>query len=103
MITSPRTEAWSPIIHMHMLHLCPPLHNSIRNENMIQLLGVLVEDVSVSFDRVDAGNFVQFTEDTIEWREDGTSLDEFVEVAGNNDVGCGVQFEEGLDERLSKL
>ena len=61
---------------------------------MIQLLSVLIKHVSISLHRIKAGDFVKFAEDTGERCEHRTSLGEFVEVAGYDDVGVRVEVEE---------
>lgn len=68
---------------------------------MVQLLSVLVEDVAVPFDSWNPGSFVNVSHASVgQGLVDGTSLDEFVEVATDDDVGVTVLVENSVDEAL---
>ena len=100
MITDPRTETWGPVVYMNMLDLRSSLFNRLRDKDMIQLLRVLVKDISVSLHGVETRDFVEFTENVSERCEHGTSLCEFVEVTGYDDVRIRVEVEERFNESL---
>ena len=69
----------------------------IRDEHMVQLLGVHIENVGVALDGLDAHDGVQVTEPrngdvALEWGDRG----ELIEVASGDDLSLLVLIEDGL-------
>lgn len=86
----------SPVVDMHVLHLSATVHDGGREEDMVKLLGVLVEDVCVALDGVEVRCFVDLGEQVVERGEDSRGLDVFIEVSADNDVRSRVQCEQRL-------
>lgn len=64
MIARPRTQGRRPVINVNMFDCCSSARDRIRDENVIQLLGVLIEDVRIPLNRFDTGIFVHFGQKT---------------------------------------
>ena len=102
MITSSVCNTCCPIVYMDMLHFGPSQRHSRRHPHMIELLGVLVEDVRVAFGDGDVGDFVDLVDDVVECCEDRARLHVFVVVSGDDDAGERIEFEERFDEGLQE-
>ncbi len=101
MITSPVRQQQLPIVHMNMLHLGTPIFDGIGDKNMIELFIFVVEDVGISFDWGDIRGLVDIRDGHSAVRsEHGTSLQELVVIASDDDVGVWIFGEDGFGECL---
>jgi len=90
MIARAGADCLGKVVDVDVLNLYTALRNNVRHKDVIELLVLLVENVGVSFDWFDTGDFVYLRKDTVEGRENGTRHDEFIAVSTNNDIGVGV-------------
>lgn len=88
---------------MDVLDLDLALADGLRNEDVVQLLVLVVEDVRVALIRRHVREHVGLEEHVVERRENGAGFDELVEIARDDEVDVAVEVEDGLDERLLRV
>lgn len=86
---------------MNMFNFNLPLRKGGRNEGLIKLLSVLVEDIRVTLHRINTSSLVDVGHDVRERSEDRPSLEIFIEVPSNNDVGPNVDVKNRPDKILA--
>lgn len=94
-----------PRVEVQVLQQSLSLPRSVlADKHVIQLLRVHVEEVRVSLLRCNIRNIVEL-EHGADGHEllDGSDLCEFVEVAGGDDTGLGVDLEDLADEILDSV
>ena len=101
MITRSGVDIQTPVVNVDMLDLDLLLSNVTRNEQMIKLLVVLVEDVGVPLDVRKIGKLIDLMKDGVKGCECCAGLDIFIAVTPDDDVGIFVNGEDRLDEGLS--
>lgn len=101
-ITGPSRQRRGPVVHVNMFHFSPPPRNGIRHPDMVQLLGVLVEDVRVPLGHWHIGDLVDLVHETVERLEDRARLDVLVVVSRDDDAGPGVDLQKRFDEFLGQ-
>lgn len=101
MVTDPRGQRRRPCVNVNVLELDLSPLDSRRDQRVVELLRVLVEDIAVSLVLGDLGGLVDVGEQAGEGLVDRAGLDELVEVAGDDDVGKTALVEHSLDEALS--
>ena len=90
-VARPRALARRPVVHMHMLDLDAPAERDRgRDEDVVELLRVLVEQVRVALDGGHARERVDLEQDAVKGGEDGAGLAVLVAVPADDDVGGGV-------------
>jgi hypothetical protein len=93
-----------PCVQVQMLQLrcaCLGTHSPLGDEQMIQLLRVHIEQVSVSLLGRNSGNLIEVEHGTAGHEGlEGFDLGELVEVAGSNDAGLGIDLQDRSDEVL---
>ena len=101
MVARARTQRRRPVVHMHMLDReLAAAHDRVRDEEVVELLAVLVEEVRVALDERHVRRDVELGEEPVERREHGARLHVLVAVAADEDARVRVKREERLDERL---
>ena len=103
MVTSPIRERWLPIVDVDVLDLDLALADGLRQEDMVQLLVLVVEDIGVALVGRDVRGDVGLGEHVVEGGENGASLDELVVIARDDEVNVRIEGEDGLDKCLQDV
>lgn len=77
--------------------------DSIRHEGVIQLLRVLIENVAISLNQRNSSNFIDVSQHCSQGLEDRSRLQEFVEVAGDDDICIFIVSQDSPHEILLPL
>ena len=86
--------AGRPAVDVDMLDLYASQRDGRRDEDVIELFhGVLVR-VCVSLDRRDVGESISLEDEVVESLEDRTRLNEFIEVACDDDARKRVELQD---------
>lgn len=93
MVARPRALARRPVVHVHMLDFDPAPRDGGRDEQVVELLRVLVEEVRVALDGGHARDRIGLEQDAVEGREDGAGLAVLVAVSADDDVRARVLFQ----------
>ena len=83
-----------------MLDFDTPFCYCRADENMVQRLAVLIENVRVSLDKWDVGQFIRLEQDAIKGGKHGAGLGVLVEVASEEDRSTRVQVENAFHKGL---
>ena len=83
-----------PVVHVDVLDLDALAADSLRYEDVVELLILVVEHVGVALGDRHVRDFVHLAQDAGEGSVDGARLDELVEVARDDDGRVGVEFED---------
>lgn len=87
---------------MNVLELDSTSLQRIRNEGMVDLLRVLVENIAVPFNQRYPNGFINIGEDVKHGLVCGTGLGELVIVSSNHEIGMWIFAEKGLRECLPR-
>lgn len=91
---------WCPGIDVDVLKVDASGRDGAGDPDVVELLRVLVEGVSVAFLGWDLGDLVEGVHEVLKGLEDRTSLDVLIVVTSNDDACPGVDLQDRLDEIL---
>lgn len=95
-----RVDVRCPVVHVNVLYLRSPPSNSVRHEQMVELLRILVEQVRVPLNGVNAGALIDLRKQPVERGEHGARLHILIAVSADDDARPWVLCEQRADERL---
>lgn len=103
MVTDAIVKGWRPAINVNVLYGCLVLVflDGGRHENVIELLRVLVKNVSISFHRWNIDHFIELSQEFCKRCKYRPSLDKLVEIAGYNYPRFGIVVKHAGNEILS--